>query len=198
MILCKKGHEVVGENAAPAGKSGYVCRMCQKARVAAYNAKNRDKNKQYQAEWARENKERLKEAAKARYIKNRDSVLADSAKYYAANKERVKARTKLWHENNPEKTRLADAACRHRRRGLNRFPTKNYKILLEAFGTWCPYCETDGHNLTIDHITPVSKGGDNSIENLMPCCPSCNSSKNGKYIGQWKPQLSFLSLQGDI
>lgn len=43
---------------------------------------------------------------------------------------------------------------------------------------WCkkPY----GEDYHIDHIWPVSKGGENSPENLCLTCPSCNHKKNKK------------------
>jgi 5-methylcytosine-specific restriction endonuclease McrA len=31
--------------------------------------------------------------------------------------------------------------------------------------------------MTIDHIHPKSKGGDNSLANLQPMCQTCNSKK---------------------
>lgn len=34
---------------------------------------------------------------------------------------------------------------------------------------------------TIDHIRPASKGGNNSIENLRPCCGDCNVKKSNKF-----------------
>lgn len=40
----------------------------------------------------------------------------------------------------------------------------------------CLRCGTNEY-LTLDHIKPVSKGGENTIENLQTLCRSCNSFK---------------------
>jgi 5-methylcytosine-specific restriction endonuclease McrA len=36
----------------------------------------------------------------------------------------------------------------------------------------------------IDHIVPLSKGGNHSIGNLAPCCVSCNSKKHSKFLAE--------------
>jgi len=46
----------------------------------------------------------------------------------------------------------------------------------------CVYCgvgieQDDSIRLSLDHITPRSKGGSNSKTNLVTCCGRCNSSR---------------------
>jgi len=50
------------------------------------------------------------------------------------------------------------------------FKRDNYK---------CVYCGS-GKNLTIDHVVPKSKGGDNSWTNLVTSCSRCNCNKGDK------------------
>lgn len=48
---------------------------------------------------------------------------------------------------------------------------------------YCWYCKTKLHpfrTFTIDHVHPVSRGGADTIENLVPCCKSCNSRKGDR------------------
>lgn len=47
------------------------------------------------------------------------------------------------------------------------------KELIQKFGKKCHYCsKTD--SLDIHHLTPLSHGGDNSIENLVFTCQDCH------------------------
>ena len=59
------------------------------------------------------------------------------------------------------------------------------KKRLEIFkrDNWrCYYCEekVNKGNATLDHSKPLSRGGDNSKENLVTCCLECNAIKSGK------------------
>ncbi|KKN88436.1 hypothetical protein LCGC14_0249990 [marine sediment metagenome] len=47
-------------------------------------------------------------------------------------------------------------------------------LQLDEFG--CRRCGS-GSDLTVDHITPIAKGGSNDVSNLQTLCRSCNSSK---------------------
>ncbi len=59
--------------------------------------------------------------------------------------------------------------------------------LRKQYDLQCGYCgvrETDaGAALTIDHFQPQSKGGSQTLDNLVYCCHACNEFK-GDY---WQP-----------
>lgn len=56
---------------------------------------------------------------------------------------------------------------------------KRIDILREREKEKCFYClkKVKKGQETRDHLTPRSKGGKSTLENLVYCCRSCNSSK---------------------
>ena len=54
------------------------------------------------------------------------------------------------------------------------------KNILRRDGYKCQYCNKSDTALTIDHIIPKSKGGDDSWENLITACISCNNKKGDR------------------
>lgn len=53
----------------------------------------------------------------------------------------------------------------------------------------CQYCNRTDLPLTIDHIIPKSKGGDDSWENLVTACVKCNNKK-----GDRSPEDAAMAL----
>jgi 5-methylcytosine-specific restriction endonuclease McrA len=53
----------------------------------------------------------------------------------------------------------------------------------------CQYCNKYDVPLTIDHIIPKSKGGDDSWENLVAACVRCNNKK-----GDRSPEEAMMQL----
>ena len=51
-------------------------------------------------------------------------------------------------------------------------------------GKRCAYCDRLAD--TIDHAVPLVRGGTNYEGNLVPACKSCNSSKSGYLIAEWR------------
>ena len=44
----------------------------------------------------------------------------------------------------------------------------------------CQYCGTYSKTLTLDHVTPRSKGGQHEWNNVVSACSSCNHKKAGR------------------
>ncbi len=48
----------------------------------------------------------------------------------------------------------------------------------------CEYCRMhqalQGATFHVEHIVPVSRGGNSDLDNLAWCCPSCNFSKSNR------------------
>lgn len=39
-------------------------------------------------------------------------------------------------------------------------------------------------HMNVDHVIPKSKGGNNHLSNLQPCCSQCNTRKGAKVVNQ--------------
>jgi hypothetical protein len=48
----------------------------------------------------------------------------------------------------------------------------------------CVFCGSK-NGLTTDHLIPHNRGGDDSADNLVLACQSCNSSRSDKGIFEW-------------
>lgn len=59
-----------------------------------------------------------------------------------------------------------------------------WEQILELFGQTCAYCGSD-KSITMDHIVPISRGGNHTEDNVIPACKSCNASKGAKVPHEW-------------
>jgi 5-methylcytosine-specific restriction endonuclease McrA len=61
----------------------------------------------------------------------------------------------------------------------------------------CTYCGSK-KNLTIDHIIPKSKGGQNTWMNLITCCSSCNRLKDDRTPEEANMKMRFKPFEPNI
>lgn len=56
------------------------------------------------------------------------------------------------------------------------------QLVTERAGHRCEYCRTTSHltgmALEIDHIVPLARGGDSTVDNLCLACRRCNTHKS--------------------
>lgn len=60
----------------------------------------------------------------------------------------------------------------------------------------CAYCNgvpIDDASITLDHVHPRSRGGENLTSNLVPACARCNSQKGSTNVWEWYRAQPFYS-----
>lgn len=155
------------------------------AKKADYYVDNKATIAPRAAAFREDNRERLREEARAYSAENREERRVRQAAYRAANPEAWRE----WSKRNPEKIRLAQLTRRTRMHegSTAEVTPKDIQKLINRHDGCCVYCGIKPTNepMQIDHVVPISKGGSNTIGNLLPACRSCNSSKRDKFLFQW-------------
>lgn len=139
------------------------------------------------------NAKKLLEQKKVYYKKNRDKCILVSKRYQASTVG--KATVKRY--SSSLKGRIADRNAQHKRRIQKQCGTgitnEQWNSILRDYNFRCAYCGVQG-NMTIDHVMPLSKGGEHSAENIVPACAGCNSKKCAST--NWIPK-KFKKAIGD-
>lgn len=68
-------------------------------------------------------------------------------------------------------------------------------LLHEALGQKCPYCGVtvlDHGSITVDHRTPIARGGRLEIRNLIAVCKRCNAAKGILLADEWLALVRVL------
>jgi len=60
------------------------------------------------------------------------------------------------------------------------------------FDHCCAYCGTKG-DLQVEHVIPISKGGEHHLGNIVPACATCNYSKRSAPVEQWYKAQPFFA-----
>jgi 5-methylcytosine-specific restriction endonuclease McrA len=60
----------------------------------------------------------------------------------------------------------------------------NKKNILRRDHYTCQYCGRRGDRLTVDHVTPRSKGGDTTWTNVVAACLRCNLYKGNRAVDE--------------
>lgn len=178
-----------------------------------YYKNNKESISKRQKEHYEQNKDYILERQKEYYEQNKDHILERQFEYYNTHKEEDNARSREYYKNNKEKMKERqkiynlehpevsfNAKCKRRFReeeqgsGLTK---EQWKEMMDYFDWQCAYSgKYIGNNSdqrTIDHIIPLSKGGEHEIWNLVPMYYSYNSSKNNKDMLTWYTKQDFYS-----
>lgn len=71
----------------------------------------------------------------------------------------------------------------------------NRRDIYNKYNGHCAYCGKmiEYDDMTIDHINPLSKGGNNDLANTIPSCQLCNNQKADRSIEEFQAFLEDIT-----
>ncbi len=127
------------------------------------------------------NKARAKEYNKKYNSRPENKAKRKKVRDRPENKAREKARRQT--DEYKKKAKLRKLTPENKAKTNNRNRNNNIRFTKEKlkYGNICTCCGlTDIHNLTKDHIIPLSKGGTDTPDNIQLHCFACNCSKGDR------------------
>jgi 5-methylcytosine-specific restriction endonuclease McrA len=177
-------------NGSPSG----ICKICKNAYSREYHKNNLVAAKEYDKEYKRTHEDDEAVRYKRYYYKNRDKILKRKAVYRRENKDKVSKKVKEWQrsENGIAIMRKHNSKWR----ALRKLSTIEDFDPLDVFrrdGYVCQLCgkktRPDFKNIyhplypNLDHIIPLTKGGEHTRQNTQCLCRLCNIKKYNTGVG---------------
>ncbi|BAZ19394.1 HNH endonuclease (plasmid) [Kalymmatonema gypsitolerans NIES-4073] len=206
--LCKRGHDFNQTGLSLRRLDNSDCLECMAERDKT------SERKAYQKQWRKDNRKRLQAQARKRYQDNPERFRAKNRKTYWSNPEKWRKYAREWHHANMNdairvRQRIYRTLNKHRykfykhkrraflkRSQIEKITQSHIDAMLKTFDECCAYCGKSLNSVvTIDHVIPLSKSGNHTMQNLLPCCMSCNQSKNNSDMIDWYSERDFFTSE---
>lgn len=146
--------------------------------MARDKVKARERSKRYY------HRQKLKEKTPEEVQKKKAAAAERNRRYCERNADRVKklraAATRRYYAANREEC----LSRTHRRRAAleaGEVTGAQWLEIIRRHNGLCAYCKTN-KGTEMDHVIPLSKGGQHTPENVVPSCRSCNAKKSNKLL----------------
>jgi len=173
-------------------------------RVNRYRIANREQIRAKGIEHRRTHREEIAERRRKYYREHREHCLAQKRRDYEKHKEQRLEDSKAYRKT--ERGRLIRRALWHKREAqklraggvytsaqiLEQLRRQRNRCYYPACGR-SKFQKVDGKYVYhIEHVVPLSRGGSNSIDNLVLSCPTCNLRKGTKLLHEWRDNGMLL------
>lgn len=135
----------------------------------------------------------------------KECVRAKRSKYRKENPEVVNAANRKCYATRTQQYRDAragmegtkwvrrSASCNNRASAIGakgRITSDQVRRMFESHGHMCYYCDkildVETKDACVEHVTPMSRGGLNVIQNCVPSCRPCNARKGNRKESEFK------------
>lgn len=171
------------------------CKACRCAwQSKTYYPTTRNKRIEYSKKYYNDNKTKISVKQHERYKDNPLPALQRAKKYSLTKKGKEVHRKATIKYSKSTHGKAVSRKCRHNRRTtIKKYPpikARDIEVLIkQSKGVcwWC--CAPCADTFHLDHRVPLSRGGANTIENIVVSCPSCNLRKNNRLPYEFNGRL---------
>jgi HNH endonuclease len=151
------------------------------------------------AQWYAEHKDERKISMAAWEAANKAKRKAQKAAQHLANPEAARARRAAWDAAHPGYGAIKWQRRTSRQAGAEivDLSQAQWEEILERSNYRCCYCPDDckdckkkTHKFQQEHLEPVVRSGNYTVQNILPACPECNAKKGAGNV--LKPVQPFL------
>jgi hypothetical protein len=170
-----------------------------KERMRRYHAATREKGRERLRRWRHAHPEQARGHSREQYWSNPERGQAFSQQWRAAHPEYASLYQKRSYARNPERVINQGHIRRAKQRAAphNDLTAAQWREIKEHYGYCCVYCGKQAQRLTMDHLTPIARGGSHTVSNVVPACRSCNSRKRvGPVLVPVQPLLLTIASRG--
>ena len=149
-----------------------------------------ERQRAYARDWLKRNPQKARDAARRWSKSHPEQRRAAKRLYYARHRKQHKAVMAAYHRAHPEVLRAKSNAYRARARAAEgQFTSAEWRALVESYAGKCAYRGEAGP-VQVDHRTPLTRGGANSIDNILPACRKCNTEKGQLTEAEFRARLA--------
>lgn len=151
----------------------------------AYRKANREALAAYERKWATENRETRREIDRRYRRRHREKLSASKRAYRQANPDKIADQWRRWVAANPDKAAANARRWRAAKAAAYSEPYTRAEVWAKSGGI-CGICEQEilpSHGTWhIDHIVPLSRGGDDTLANVQASHAPCNLAKGNQIL----------------
>lgn len=170
------------------------CKQCRRSQKLQWQEQNAEYVREYDRRYRRLNLSRARQVDRERYRRDRAKRLEEVRIYQAKNKELISERRRRRRLERREEINARQRRYYHKHKGNKSWlvrsrnrkdkmrasgghvSTADWQSVLDHFDGKCARCgSTD--NIHMDHVVPISRGGQHSPSNIQPLCRTCNLQK---------------------
>lgn len=168
-----------------------------KEKLAEYERKRyperREERIKYENQWRADHKKELSEYKKQWRAEHKEDISEKYKVWRLEHKDEKSETDRKWKVENKDKVNTSNQKRRTLRKKLQSVLTvEQWEESKKYFGNKCAYCGEE-KPLTQDHFIALSRGGEYSLNNIIPACKTCNCSKGSKYFVDWYPKSGQYS-----